>query len=129
MISRFQQLLLIFKTMSLHYQIATVFYVILFLITFGAISSTLSQYPLFPFNWSSLDWSNAWLSATVIDYYGACLSLCGIIIFSESRWQVGLAWSLGCCLLGSPICCSWILWKIWNGHTLSLAPRSGHVAL
>eukprot|EP00550_Attheya_septentrionalis_P002916 CAMPEP_0198301558 /NCGR_PEP_ID=MMETSP1449-20131203/52076_1 /TAXON_ID=420275 /ORGANISM="Attheya septentrionalis, Strain CCMP2084" /LENGTH=117 /DNA_ID=CAMNT_0044003669 /DNA_START=196 /DNA_END=549 /DNA_ORIENTATION=+ len=108
---------------------ALAFYVVLLVVAVTKISSTLHQYPLFPFEWSSLEWSNAWLSATVVDYYGACLCFCGVVLSSEPKWHVGVAWTLGCCLLGSPICCIWVLWKLWNGNTLRLELRASHVEI
>eukprot|EP00979_Chaetoceros_neogracilis_P016885 scaffold10152_cov287-Chaetoceros_neogracile.AAC.1 len=78
------------------------FYAILFIVTLSAIISTASKYPLFPFNTESLEWSNAWLIATVIDYYGACLCFCGVVLSSEPSWGVGMAWVAGFCLFGSP---------------------------
>ena len=80
-----------------------VFYAILFMVTFVAITRTLVQHPLFPLNSESLAWSNSWLVATVIDYYGACLCFSGVVLGTEDSWIKGFAWVLGFCLLGSPV--------------------------
>ena len=98
-----------------------IFYSILFLITLATISITLIKHPLFPLDSSNLDWSNAWLLATVIDYYGACLCLCGVIIASEPSLLGGILWVTGCCLLGSPVCCAWILYRTWTFGGVRLA--------
>jgi hypothetical protein len=103
-----------------------VFYVVLFLACAYNIISVSSKFPLFPFNMDSLEWSNAWLIATIGDYYGACLCFCGVVISSESTWTLGILWSLGCCLLGSPVCCLWTLLYLWNGGgTLRLDRQRG----
>lgn len=104
--------------------VVVAFYAILFLVTLVTISITTHRFPLFPFQTDSLEWSNAWLAATVVDYYGTCLCFCGVVLSSESNWFVGLAWVLACCLLGSPVCCFWVLWWLSRrGGTLRLKQR------
>lgn len=88
------------------------FYALLLIGTSTAIILTCTSQPLFPFQSDNLEWNNAWLIATVIDYYGACFCLCGVILSTEENLLVGALWSLGCCLLGSPICCLWILVRL-----------------
>ena len=95
----------------------------LFLLTFVSISVALVRYPLFPLNADSLDWSNAWLVSTVVDFYGVCLPFCVVILSSERSWCSGIAWSLGCCLLGSPVCCLWCVIWVWKGGTLRIERR------
>jgi len=90
------------------------FYSILFITTTTMIIKTASNYPIFPLQTESLEWNNSWLVATVIDYYGACLCYCGIILGTEKHIMHGILWSLGCCLLGSPVCCLWILIRLWK---------------
>jgi hypothetical protein len=100
------------------------FYIVLFIVTLSAIISTASKYPLFPFNTASLEWSNAWLIATVIDYYGACICFCGVVLSSEPSWRVGGAWVAAFFLLGSPMCCAWVLvWLFKGGGNLRLERR------
>mmetsp|Transcript_12152 Transcript_12152/g.35567 ORF Transcript_12152/g.35567 Transcript_12152/m.35567 type:complete len:122 (-) Transcript_12152:1899-2264(-) len=91
------------------------FYSALFIATLTTVSVTLARYPLFPLNTESLEWSNAWLSATVVDFYGACLCFCGVVISSERSWIAAVLWTLGFCLLGSPVCCAWVLIWLWKG--------------
>jgi len=100
------------------------FYGLLLAVTAVAISTTLYHYPLFPLQTDSLEWSNTWLLTTVVDFYGACLCLCGVILCTEQSWSAGVGWCVGCCLLGSPVCCIWVLWKVWQGKTLQLQPSS-----
>lgn len=98
------------------------FYSVLFIGTLVAISLTVARHGLFPFQMDSLEWSNAWLKATIVDYYGACLCFCGVVLSSEQSWLIGIAWVVGCCLLGSPVCCAWILCRLWRaGGTLRVA--------
>mmetsp|Transcript_12992 Transcript_12992/g.28204 ORF Transcript_12992/g.28204 Transcript_12992/m.28204 type:complete len:144 (+) Transcript_12992:101-532(+) len=91
-----------------------VFFALLLIGTSTAIIYTCLSYPLFPFQMGNLEWSNAWLIATIFDYYGACLCLCGVILSTEEHWINGTLWSLGCCLLGSPICCLWMTLRLWK---------------
>lgn len=59
--------------------------------------------------------------ATVVDYYGACLCLCGIILATEqNNLHMGILWSVGCCLLGSPMCCMWMLVRLWRFGAMGL---------
>ena len=100
------------------------FYAVLFIVTLSGLISTCNKYPLFPFNMESLDWSNAWLMTTILDYYGACLCFCGVVLSSEPSFKVGIAWTVGFCLLGSPICCIWVLlWLYRGGGSLRLERR------
>lgn len=100
------------------------FYAVLFIVTLSGLVSTCNKYPLFPFNMESLDWSNAWLITTILDYYGACLCFCGVVLSSEPSLKVGIAWTVGFCLLGSPVCCIWVLlWLYRGGGSLRLERR------
>jgi hypothetical protein len=96
------------------------FYSAYFLYAFSTISLALYNYPLFPLKLHDLEWSNVWLVVGVIDYYGACLCLCGVILSSERDWRVGVGWVLGCCLLGSPVCCAWVLQRVFKGGASAL---------
>jgi len=90
------------------------FYLILFGVTLSTISWTLYNFPLFPLQTDSLEWSNTWLAATCVDYYGSTLCLCGIIIATAESWWTGILWVTGCCLLGSPVSCAWVLFQVWG---------------
>ena len=81
---------------------------------------TLRAFPLVPPEPSSVAWNAAWLFTTVVDYYGAALALCGIILASEKR-RVGILWSLGCLLLGTPFCCFYVTSRLLRNGTLRLA--------
>jgi hypothetical protein len=97
-------------------------YTVLFFSTLSTISWTLYHYPLFPLQTESLEWSNMWLTTTVVDYYGSTLCLCGVILATTDTWMSGLAWAAGCCLLGSPLCCLWILYQVaWMNRSLALS--------
>lgn len=100
---------------------ALLFYALLFI--FVTTSTVLGnvKHPLFPLDPSNISWSNNWLLTTVIDYYGVCFCLCGIIISTERSLTKGIIWSIGCCTFGSPICCYWMLYRLWfSDGTLSL---------
>ena len=97
------------------------FYSIVLLVTFITIFITAYNYPLFPLQPDSLSWCYNWLIATVIDYYGTALCLCGVILSSEDKWSRGLAWTAGVLLLGSPLSCLWVLtWLLKGGGSLRL---------
>ena len=81
---------------------------------------TLMKFPLVPPAPSSLAWNSAWLVTTVVDYYGAALALCGVIVASESR-RDGILWSLGCLLLGTPFCCFYVATRLLRKGTLRLS--------
>ena len=81
--------------------------------------STQSAQPLFPLATDSLEWSRGWLKAAAADYLGVCLCLCGVIACSEPPGQA-VCWTLGCCLLGSPVSCLYVAARILRHRTLSL---------
>jgi cation transport ATPase len=95
-------------------------YSILFVFLFYKISTTLYKFPLFPIQYDSIEWNSVWLITTVFDYYGVCFCFGGVVLSSESSWMKGIAWNLGFALLGSPICCLWVILWIHNGGTLQL---------
>jgi len=80
---------------------------------------TQSARPLFPLATDSLEWSRGWLAAAAADYLGVCLCLCGVIACSEPPGQA-VCWTLGCCLLGSPVSCLYVAARILRHRTLSL---------
>lgn len=69
-----------------------VLYAFLGVLCFSILARTLFNFPLIPFQLSSLEWLKNWLLMTVIDYYGAVLPLCGIILASEKPVKAAL-WS------------------------------------
>jgi hypothetical protein len=86
------------------------FFTLLGLGTFIAIAGTCYKYNLFDFATQDLDWTKQWLLTTVVDYYGCALCLCMIALLSEP-FPEGIAWSIGFCLLGSPICCIYCIYR------------------
>ena len=67
-------------------------------------------YSLFIVQVQDLDWTKQWLITTVIDFYGAAICLSVITIYSEP-FPNGILWSIGFCLLGSPICCLYCAYR------------------
>ena len=110
----------LFTNMASSSTIQLIFYTLLLIGCATAIIVTCTSHPLFPIQSDNLEWNNAWLIATVIDYYGACLCLCGVILGTEQNWISGILWSLGCCLLGSPVCCIWIIVRLCKHGSLCL---------
>ena len=75
--------------------------------------------PLFPLAPASLDWNAQWLAMAAADYFGACFCLCGVIACSEPPGQAA-CWSLGCCLLGAPVCCLYVSVRLCRHGSLAL---------
>ena len=85
------------------------------------LTKTLMAYPMLPFQPNDADWSYNWLITTIADYYGAALCLCGIAIASERELAHGLLWSAGFCLLGTPVCCAWVVSRLVRHGSLRMA--------
>jgi len=102
------------------YNITIGFYSALFFALTYLLASQLYNHPLFPIQKDSLEWNSTWLITTVVDYYGVCFCFGGIVLSSESSWWKGIAWNLGFCLAGSPICCLWVLVWTYRGRTLKI---------
>mmetsp|Transcript_5928 Transcript_5928/g.6049 ORF Transcript_5928/g.6049 Transcript_5928/m.6049 type:complete len:139 (+) Transcript_5928:100-516(+) len=94
------------------YPLLIAFFSLLALSLAIAIGVTCQSYPLFPFKVNDLEWSKNWLIATVIDYYGAATCLCVIALLSEPALYMGIIWSIGFLLLGSPICCLYCIYRL-----------------
>ena len=90
------------------------------LVVFIHLSMVLFHFPLFPFQPQDIDWSQAWLWMTVLDYYGSTLCLCAICLYTEENVWTGIVWSLLFCLLGSPFCCLYCVYRLLYYHTLKL---------
>ena len=81
----------------------------LYAIGFGALLiKTLRAFPLIPPSINSLLWCRSWLWTTIVDYYGAALALCGVIIATEDQLIGQIGWCFGCLFLGTPFCCMWV---------------------
>lgn len=76
------------------------------------LSFMLFNFPLFDFAVTDIIWTREWLYMTIIDYYGAVASLSVIVYFSEQNKILAILWVLGFCLLGSPICCCYIIYRL-----------------
>ena len=77
-------------------------YAVLGVFCFAFLAKTLLALPLFPFQMGCVEWTRGWLIMTIIDYYGAVLPLCGVIVASEKQAKAAL-WC------GEPrdaLCCS-----------------------
>ena len=46
-----------------------------------------------------------------LDYYGVAMCLVVIALINE-QLLYGILWSLGFCLLGSPVCCGYIIYRV-----------------
>ena len=76
--------------------------------------------PLFPLAPpGSLDWHAQWLATAAAEYLGVCFCLCGVIACSEPPLQAA-CWSLGCCLLGAPVCCLYVSVRLCRHGSLAL---------
>lgn len=104
-----------------------IFYAILLLVTLSTLAATFTINGLFPLQTDSLEWSNGWLLATVIDYYGTCLCFCGVVVASEDTWRSAILWVIACCIVKSPACCLYVfLWLTKEGGTLRLKRQSSY---
>ena len=79
-----------------------------------ALAVTLWRHPLIQWRTRDTAWLRAWLSMTVLDYYGAALVLGGVAV-SEFGPAEGLAWLAAVCLLGAPACCAYAVRRAWAG--------------
>ena len=82
------------------------------LVCFSVLTLTLYHHPLYAFETENIEWLRAWLWMTVLDYYGAALPLCAVIMANEQSPLVGTLWSLGCLVGGSPFCCAWTVTRL-----------------
>jgi len=90
-----------------------IFFLIFGMFIFAYLSSMLVRYPLFEFKVDEINWTREWLYMTILDYYGAALSLGAVTLYSEPPFYAVL-WISGFCLLGSPICCSYVIYRYGN---------------
>jgi hypothetical protein len=74
------------------------------------LMTVLYYYPLTYWAVNDISWTKTWLFMTVVDYYGSTFCLCSIAILNESG-ITGILWSLGFCLLGSPVCCAYVIYR------------------
>lgn len=97
-----------------------------FLLFGGAIlvylCTILAAFPLFDWAITDIRWCQAWLYMTVLDYYGVACCLAAIAVYSESL-VLGVLWSMGFMLLGSPVCCAYVCYRLVIHGGLSLTER------
>lgn len=86
-------------------------YLIFGLYIFCYLNFMLIRYPLFDFSVTDIDWTREWLYMTVLDYYGVALCLSLVALKSEPILN-GILWSLAFCLLGSPTCCLYVVYRL-----------------
>ena len=65
-----------------------------------------------------------WLLVTALDYYGCCFVLCGVILSSEP-FPSSIIWALGCCLVGTPACAAWAVFRMVTAEPHPLLKRTG----
>ena len=66
------------------------FYAVLGVLCFAFLAKTLLALPLVPFQMGCVEWTRGWLMMTIVDYYGAVLPLCGVIVASEKQAKAAL---------------------------------------
>lgn len=105
--------------------LSLIFYAVILLVTLSTLTATFTNHLLFPLQTNDLEWSNAWLLETVIDYYGTCLCFCGVVVASEDTWRSAILWVIACLTVKSPACCLYVfLWLTKEGGSLRLERRS-----
>lgn len=88
----------------------------------------LSIYPLTDWAFTSLEWCQAWLAYSTLDYYGAAACLCAICLYSEESVILGILWSLSFCLLGAPACMAYVCYRLFvHGNGLALEGRKAGI--
>ena len=85
---------------------------------------TLSKTPLFAWATWDIEWSNNWLWYSTVDYYGAALCFSAIVMSTEKSY-LGVMWTVGFMLLGSPVCCIYITYRSFCFKTLELSGYGG----
>ena len=103
--------------------IAAVGFYVAVLVGFGWVfAGTWQSHAFFPMRPNSLRWSQAWLLAALANHLGAALCVCGVIVATERPWPAAL-WSLGCCLLGTPICAAYFITHLMRYGSAALRLR------
>ena len=76
--------------------------------------------PLFPLKLDSLEWCKMWLGTTVVDYHVIAICMSAITIGTEG-WKYGGLWALGLNIIGSPIACFYVIYKLQKGSSLEIS--------
>jgi len=115
-----------YPIMSDHIKGTLVIYALLGLLVTIKIMMTQNEFPLFDFATWDIQWSNAWLWTSVVDFYGAALCFSAIIIATEKNSLHGLFWVILLCSLGSPVSCAYICYRCVYHRTLELSHSNGN---
>ena len=102
------------------------FYLIIGFIFACRLWKTCSEYPLFPFQSDSVDWSFTWLMTTVYDFYTLSACFSGIVLATEPNMYVGLIWVFAINLLGSPFACLYMIVKLHQNKRLAIENSNGY---
>ena len=76
-------------------------------------------HPLIPLKLASLEWCRIWLGTTVVDYHIVAICLSAITIGTEG-WKYGGIWALGMNMIGCPIACFYVIYKLQKGSALEV---------
>lgn len=105
--------------------ICLLFYAILLLVTLSTMTISMINHPVLPIQSESLQWSNAWLLAFIVDRYVTVFCLCGIIAYSEQQSPLSaFFWIVSCCIAGGPACCLYVFICLARDGTLRLKRKS-----
>lgn len=61
---------------------------------------------------TDIEWTKEWLYMAILNYYGAAICLSAIAVSSEGC-VFGTVWALGFFLIGSPVCCCYMIHRLW----------------
>merc|ERR1711966_407987 len=87
-------------------------YIVVGLAFASTLVYTLYKEPLFPFNFDSLSWCQAWLSTTVGDYYVLGFGISTIVWQTEDNKLWATMWILLINLLGSPCFMAYLFFRV-----------------
>ena len=100
--------------------IVKAFYFTLSCLFIAIFVGTSYYHPLLPLKLDDLEWCKMWLGTTVIDYH-VCATCLSAIAIGTDGWKYGGLWALGMNMIGCPIACFYIIYKISKGSTLELS--------
>lgn len=103
-----------------------IFFVCLFVIAFLNLMTTQGNFPLFDWAYWDIQWVNAWLWMSVVDYYAVAVCFSTIIVHTETKALHSFMWVTGIMFLGSPVCCVYMIYRCALYKGLSLDMESGN---
>ncbi len=68
---------------------------------------------------NNINWLKPWFYASLVDYYGASVSLSTIVLISEP-WNRAILWTLGFNLIGSPCVFTYMFYRTFYKKGLKL---------